>query len=439
MAQTADLTALYKNILASLGYRTEGYTVINVEDDPANPKNKPVMIDGKKLVIPVDEVLRNPKWKEEIAFHPLCEAINLGESQVLKALQLMVKNRLAGTLGMLMMELIGIANDKVRQAGLPPTLLPLLAKLQDVDDKAVATLQTVFSKLNRENPLVHINFRRKAVLGTTTYRRAAIFSSAFIDQIHDESLKKVLDTDVRKKDKLLFRELVEWILPGVTTGVYSCGSNSDTAPYLDALMQCYYTVQKHINAAAEKLKSQLVLFDEIYSDLSWMDEFADLSIYTGLIGPLAGNDGERPSENKGAEIVTQRAQPVETPRREPERQRGDIVEETLSRGDLSRDVRRQRELHREQGQRGPVDELDDWHNTLKRGSRDRDDPPFAPRGRRREEEEEPKPLFAPGWSQEDSRGRERDRYRDDRDDRGRGRDRDYDDRRGGRGRDPGFI
>lgn len=480
MSEVIAIVDVYKRILESLGCKIED-SLVSVKD--ANEQWRPFTMEGKRFVIPTRDILRAADWKEMVAFHPLSESVTEGESAVLKRFRRLVIKHLTTQIGLLLMEITRIAIDTERHSTLSPQLTGLLAEIPDIDAATMKAMDAIMNAVNLEDKkLVNVYLKRKAEISGTTYRRGAIVSFPFMDDVLDNAQKTILGVTVRKKDKAIIKALMNWILPGFETGAFSKGSNSDVAPYFDALIRSYLEVQRFLNAAVWKFRDHIVLADEMTIDISWEDDIGDLRQYVGQVPALAGNIGTKATETpQGAKLdasVNLKEERRPEPRREEvgrEREKAELVEKvknssvtgTTSDGQrstarpISVNPNNNRGRYRDDDRDSrPMDEVEEWGRLVSGANSRRSEPRFAPRGDRGRDRDDRyddrrdrgsryrdddrdyqrdsrdggargRPRFAPGNHREDRHDdRRRGRYEDDR----------YDDRRDRRGRgDSGRI
>lgn len=434
MSEVMMITDVYKHILESLGCKIED-SLVSIKD--SNEQWRPFTLEGKRFAIPTRDILQMANWKELVAFHPLSESVTEGESVVLKRFRRLVINSLTENMATLLIEIIRIANDKERHSTLSPQLTGLLAEIPDVDEKTGQAFEAIMKAVNLEDKkLINIYLKRKADIGGKSWRRGAIVTFPFMDDVLDDSQKTVLGVTVRKKDKAVMKALMNWILPGFEQGAFSRGSDSDIAPYFDALIRSYLEVQRFLNAAVWKFREHLVLADEMNIDISWEDDIGDLRQYVGQVPTLAGNTGTKPVEGPQGAKLDASVNLKEERRIEPRREQASRSPEPESKvenpaaGSAQRSTARpisvnpvnKRGRYRDDDDRDsrPMDEVEEWGRLVSGATSRRSEPRFAPRDRR-------------------DRDRDRnDRY-DDRRDRGRYRDDDRDYRREGAQGRPRFA
>jgi len=286
-ASHQDLVNLYKAILGSLSCVISDDMVSLAADGDISP----VRVGDKRMVIPTPDVLRVLASNPWIAFHPISESIVRGESPVLKRLRTLVNWRLTTAIYKVVFGILDTAADTSRHSALAPSLTQILSDLGDIDDKTIANVTRTFAAMNPvgEYRMINIFLRRGGELKGTAQRRTAMVTFPFVTEHMAVPDYKVCGIDWRKKDVVAMRKLMALILPDVD---YNAGSNSDIAPYFDALMKAFVNVATALNSISWKFRKHIPDYDQVHIDLSWVDSMKDLMPYKGVISALPGNDGD---------------------------------------------------------------------------------------------------------------------------------------------------
>ena len=251
-------------------------------------------VDGKRLVLPTQEILRGGNWDKRVAFHPLSENINRGESPVLKALKDYIWLRINTTLGALLRSLMETACTPETHKKLGgPKVAAYLKNLGDVDDKTFAALEKV-GKTITKNPnrrLVSI-YLKHGSKGGEGFARQAVVSFPIFDDLNAEG-DTVFDVKMRPKDKQAIKNLLEYILGDAETReLYSYGSKNLEAPYFHALLNSFYKLATRLNSIVKVHEKHLGCGDELKFDLGWAEQLDNFALYRGVIPVQSGNEGE---------------------------------------------------------------------------------------------------------------------------------------------------
>lgn len=285
------LTALYEAILTSLGLEIGEGGLVSM---PLAGEMVPLTCDGKRLIMPSQEYLRNPNWDAHVAFHPSSESITRGQSTVLKKTRSLVNLRLSHAVSLLATELMEIAANKDIHDKLNPTQTRFLKMVPEADAKTVKALESVIraSSVTGDNQLVNVYLNRGGKLDGVSYFRLGIVTFPIFEHFETEG-HEIFGVKMRKKDKQAIAALFHYMLPdGDDRTTYSRGSNEKVAPFFNALMHAYVTVADQLNQIAKRFKPRLSSYKEIHTDTSWHESMGSLDKLSLLIPALDGNDGE---------------------------------------------------------------------------------------------------------------------------------------------------
>jgi hypothetical protein len=321
-----DPIALYTDILKDLSMFVDSEHLISTKLDGVL---RPSTTQNKRLVMPTREMLRHLDRDKHIAFHPLCESIARNVSPVLEKTRVMVNVRLTMVICTLMDELLKIAADNDRHRHLAPSQSEFLEVVPAIDKETVRVWSEIVDKISPigDNRVVNVYLKRGGKVGERVFNRCAIVSFPIADEF--ARLEQEIETynsigrgigkapeyvvfgvEMRKKDALAIIKLFNWLVPNNRTDNYCAGSNSQTAPFFDALMRAFLNVARHLGAVAHTMRKHLPDYEFVQMDLAWEHDIVDLSVYHGMIPVLDGNDGEV-NETLSAETIVepQRAVP----------------------------------------------------------------------------------------------------------------------------------
>jgi len=297
MTTAAEVVDVYRRVLKSLDIvDTDG--LLSKQD--IQGQLTPVTIGGKRLVLPTSDILRQSKWKEWQAFHPLCEDSVAGESPVFKRLKIYIDIHLTATAIALTLALLGIAVDKDRHGTLDPRAIGLLQRLDNINGKA----KDEFEKIRRvleatgDKKLIHLRVQRGGKVGDTTYRRATLVTYPILGEFdRDDDVVfgvKLSSKKVKREIASLFR----WILDIDTDPLnrHSKGSDAKQAPGLHSLLLAYASVQERFAYLFDVFKNELIAFKDLEPSLDWVDDITDMTHLYNKIPVLAGNDREEAAD-----------------------------------------------------------------------------------------------------------------------------------------------
>lgn len=310
---------LYKHLLAA------GNCIVDDEgmvSGSMKGKTMPLMVGGKRLVLPTAEHLAHPDPSNKVIFHPLSENILGGESKVMEKFRGTINVRLNWVLACLLQELMGIVTSVKLHPKLSPTQSELLSKVKSADltmvdvtvkdkkvpmAKAYKALKDLIDAMNvtsKDKCFVHIFLRRGGRVAGKSYRSAAIVSFPLYEELA-KGEKQVFGVTLRAKDREAIMQLLEFVIPGIEVPhSYDKGSECDIAPFLDALMKSLMGIASNINAIVDEFENHLsedAPGDYKYGD-QWVSIFDNLSQMLPeirMIPMQAGNEGHRDTRPVG--------------------------------------------------------------------------------------------------------------------------------------------
>jgi hypothetical protein len=292
-----DLIQHYKVILESLGMKVEdsGLVSTKVGDDWT-----PTTVNGKRLVLPTREVLSNPDWDTTIAFHPLSEKIQRGESTILKALCVFVNVRLTSVIAALMEDLMALAVDTDRHSSLKPAQLKALRGAPEAKEATLNRLIKILERVSYKGDtrIFNLYLKRGGELNERKCVRVATVSFPIANYMFEDGEPKVFKelfgvTGLTITDSKSIFGILNYIIPDFEKpNVYSAGTQDTEAPYFHALMLAYNKVAMQLNKVTTLMANAIRDPEDLLIDLSWMGLLDDLHSYKAKIPVLEGNEGE---------------------------------------------------------------------------------------------------------------------------------------------------
>lgn len=299
-----DINLLYKAVTGAIGLEADANGLLSMNVDG---QLLPCELDGKRMALPTQEVLKTADWDHVVGFHPLSENILRGESPILKKLRMLMNLRITYVASTLLSRLLEIGVDHDYHKKLSPTAAEFLSRIPNVDEKTYKALDKILDSLELvgERRLVSIYLKRGGVFKDEKFTRVAVTSFPITDQFEADG-HEIFGVKMRGKDKESIKALFEYILPQADNlEVYSAGSNSSTAPYFHALCLAFIKVAKRLNSVVRIFKKHLENADQLHIDVDWEEMIGDLSIYRDLIPSLRGNEGEVELSATEANVVEQ--------------------------------------------------------------------------------------------------------------------------------------
>lgn len=294
----------YENLLglASLSSTADGVVRRKTRKDD---KINNLFVQGKPVVMPIYEQLNSETISERLVFHPFAESSSKGESVIVSEL----RTRFAANLGLALMgfimKCVEFGASKAEHRKLNPIQSEMLDCVRKIDEKDAAAIADFFVRLlkmpdKKNAALIQIYLSRHGQVGDKEYARAGIVGFPLYKLVLEE-LEKTKDRSIEgikmsEKNLRYIKDLYEYVFPELKTNAtgYNRGSNSDVAPYMDALMRTTAAVQGAIN---ERIR----LFESVFKDdmapipEDWMDAIdalPELLPEIRVIRVQPGGDGE---------------------------------------------------------------------------------------------------------------------------------------------------
>lgn len=292
-----DIISNYKALLESIGMTVnEDGSVYTQTDDGLVPTT----INSLRLFLPLPDLLRDPDWSTTVAFHPLSEQINAGESLVQRTLGLWINARLTTTLRVLAEEISLLAADTDRHRTLTIRQSRILKEIPTLNEKVIKKLLKIFDRatLNGEHRLINIYQARGKELDGTLYPRVTFIDFPILTRLIAVSKGETDDLDVFGVNGLTKNDVASLIgLFNIITGTpksYSFGSSHSNAPFFHSLLGAYLNLANHFNELIN-------LLSDVIEDSStllipceqWGDLVSNLSAFIGKVPPLEHNRGDR--------------------------------------------------------------------------------------------------------------------------------------------------
>lgn len=292
------LLEVYRAILRFSGLVADdnGYISVNLTD-----KLTPAIVNGCRLVLPTDERLHNSSGEEQTVFHPLTENIRLGESDVIKYLKQCINVRLNLTTGHIVQSLLTLVASPNLHSNLSPEQAGLLAAVRDSDEKAALNLVNIMvsnASTHSDRLFTNIYLKRGAVYKGTKYSRVGIVGFPFYaDLLADKVDPKI---KLRVKDKAIYKDIFEYVFTDIADAEgYNYGSNSITAPFLEALLRSAAIMATRFNDLLALYSDYIDDYQKYHFDCSWIDALDNVESLMREINstpPQAGNEGSLPEQ-----------------------------------------------------------------------------------------------------------------------------------------------
>ena len=295
MNKPMDIVDLYKSVLdvAGLSADDEGFVSVKMDKDKS-----PALMNGKRIVLPTQNQLSNTDHTNRVIFHPLVENVLHGESEIIARLRSALNVRLNYTFAAIGSQLLQIGASIAEHNKLNPNQSEFLSIVKDIDEKMMSTFGKIMVAAIKKNPercFINIFLKRKAIVNKVTYSRGGVVTFPMLDELLKDD-DECFGVKMRVKDKLGITELFKYILPGCETPeIYNRGSNSNIAPFLDALMKTTMGVASKFNDVLELFGPKIDSYEDLIFNADWVETFDNLDVMqpqTRLIPMQAGNEGK---------------------------------------------------------------------------------------------------------------------------------------------------
>lgn len=282
---------------------------LTVSDDKVYVKTKegkePFLVDGKQLVIPSSNILRNFRPDEMVVFHPMSEDIIKGETPIISKLRYAINVRLNIASAIVIQSLLNLIGSPEYHGKLSPEQTELLYNRIDLDDKTVKAFTSHMIKevSEKEDRLfVSIYLKRAGMLGKEKYARVGVTTFPFYHSLVTGEKYKF-----RAKDIDAFKTIQEFIFPDIGNDeAYSYGSDSDVAPYFDALMISSYKIASRLNDLIKLYHDYIDKPESIAFNLDWYDGIKDMDNYKAEIRSIPVSTMlQAPQQEQAMPVVSQ--------------------------------------------------------------------------------------------------------------------------------------
>lgn len=297
------LIELYKHILSYCGIKTEDDGAASIS---LNGKTEPCLVEGKRLYLPLPEVMKRPAGEKEMIFHPFSEYINRGESPVVRKLKQVINLRINLATMVLLDRFISIVESPSIQKDLDPQQRELI---KAVTSKKMTRptgdgsplrekLASVFMNQYFEKPdsfFCQVYLKKNGTFRNERYSRVGVVTFPIYEFL-EESNK------FNKEEKTILRDIIAFIYPGSMDDPesFNGGSNSMECPWLDCLLKTSYNLASRITDLVYIYQPYLIDKDDRVSSAllfngEWVDQIDNLGAYQKeilLIPNQPGNEGE---------------------------------------------------------------------------------------------------------------------------------------------------
>jgi hypothetical protein len=202
----------------------------------------PATINGKRVVLPTRDQMKNKNWENRVGFHPLREAFNLGISDMVASLRDQFVQRLNTSIAYLMKELIAIAYDQDNQKNLSTEQAQVLNALSKCDATLVKDFESIQKNTksrNNADMFINIFIKRGGVVKGTTYGRAGLVTFPIYEALKKPEKEPINGVKLSNKNREMLVKLFEFVFPELLADpeYFNVGVNSRSAPFIESLVR----------------------------------------------------------------------------------------------------------------------------------------------------------------------------------------------------------
>jgi hypothetical protein len=302
---TPTLIDVYRQLLKTANLTV---TADNMISGTLLGETEPVLVEGKRLVLPTDEFQAADK-SEIVLFHPLAEQITRGSSPVLDKYRALLVHHLDMVASLQMKHLLRIASTAELHKDLSPDQSEFLSFVKEADEKTMELLEKVLDVMEMGQTArqpVSIFLKKTGTLAGKRHKRVGVVSFPLWQELQKPE-QDIWGVACRKKDKETLTALLEFMFPQIgEPEAYNRGSDSGIATNLHALMQAALAVIEALNDITQTFDMP----GKFLIDTDWQETFMNLSVLQAEIWrvpPQAGNEGVPWDEPQPAASVTSTA------------------------------------------------------------------------------------------------------------------------------------
>jgi len=301
MSKIDPLLDFYKELLSSLNIFWDENGLLFAK---SSKKNLPLVVDDKRLALPMNDLLRRTDSSEFVFFNPLSEDIRYGESLVIQRLKSIINVMLNLRFTQLGVSVLQVLENPANHANFNKAQNDFLYKVSELDTTTTTNFSKVSTagvKKNFADAFISIFLNRGIELTGTKYSRAGIVTVKFLSEL-EKCGDSPFGSRVRKKDVEAFKSLTLAIFNKYESDKdsYSYGSGSKTAPYFASLVGALLNVNNVYNSVYKLFKEFIPDYMDHIVDMSSienkMDDLQSFNVALKLLPTLESNTGS-PSVN----------------------------------------------------------------------------------------------------------------------------------------------
>ena len=269
----------------------------------SNGELSPVIVEfhneKKELIVPYQRALRNWDDKSMIAFHPGCEAVFKGQSEIITLLTNLASIKLYNATMQLATVLLFIAKDKTTHDKLNRlSIKKIISELSNVDNTTIQYFQKINEKTTATYgayPFMSLKMYYAPENGGVKFNRGCKLLTPILNE-----KDPIYGIKTSNNAQRMIRMLLEKLFPEVKF----FGSNSQNTPYFDSLIGMYVETANYLNMMKDSLGKHGEKLKTI--DVTWYEESKELGKLKNefLNINYPGNTGSGVDRNANSDTIT---------------------------------------------------------------------------------------------------------------------------------------
>lgn len=304
MSKKQALLEYYSNVLLAMDCVIDENGFVSYRPQPTIPAEPITILNGMRLAVPTDYVMKHLFENEIVAFHPLSEVIVLGQSAVIQTTRQIANASLTNKI---LSTMLGICTGIAKNATMTAKQTEFIHELDKVDDKTVKSLLKLIDVIDPDSQYRVINMFLKhgGVLHDHQYKRICTVSFPLYQELLSAE-DTVYGVKMRKQDIRTLTRLMEILFPRIDQpNAYSYGTDTLVCPYFIAVLHGFKNVVEELNRASFRFKKIIEEYTGVipHVNVEFIDQIGDGSVFKDIIPPLEHNRGvEQGKKTEPAEV-----------------------------------------------------------------------------------------------------------------------------------------
>lgn len=263
------LLQIYELIVNSVGVNVDVGGALTLDGNPVYINTD----DGKlPLYMPTKEILSKGDWDKLAAFHPMCEYVYSGQSEVLNTLSELVSLCMCDAVLRSAASIVALAGNTSEHNKLRIKQTELISKYEvtKVLVNAMMSIATKHTGISGKYPLLSVRLDRGGVVDDETYSRTCVIVPHVLNNMTvTKGGVTLMGAVISNNAALTVQDIFTRVLPKKL--MY--GNNNANTPYLFALLETYYHFASHINSLTEILGNYTTVK---IIDTSWYEHLPEM-------------------------------------------------------------------------------------------------------------------------------------------------------------------